>query len=293
MNLLQIHRFDQWSSLFLQKSMIILEVESLSLSSKTSFFFKIYMILTKSLLMEDGLESIKNGSLINSSTIDPKSQKSWSWSINVDFDQTIRSLIKVWQFDLLLQNHQSYSLSSKSKSLSNFDQQCQLWSKSSKSSFFHFYLTFFTQVICRCWNHQQSIYSDFSSLLQLLPTFWRNRVLLRILMIFDEVITFLKTLIRTQNSSLSLKERTLKIWTSNHQRIALSHFERSNLQSFTLWTLTQSLEFSCSSPTFDSFPQILVTESKVLSQLQKSLLSSLVSKSLPERWKSYFHVKAS
>ena len=193
--------------------------------------------------MEDGLWSIKNGSLINSSTIDPKSQKSWSWSINVDFDQTIRSLIKVWQFDLLLQNHQSCSLSSKSKNLSNFDQQCQLWSKSSKSSFFHFYLTFFTQVICRCWNHQQSIYSDFSSLLQLLPTFWRNRVLLRILMIFDEVITFFKTLIRTQNSSLSLKERTLKIWTSNHQRIALSHFERSNYHSFTLWTLTQSLEF--------------------------------------------------
>ena len=222
MNLLQIHRFDQWSSLFLQKSMILLKVESLSLSSKTSFFFKIYMILTKSLLMEDGLESIKNGSLINSSTIDPKSQKSWSWSINVDFDQTIRSLIKVWQFDLLLQNHQSCSLSSKSKSLSNFDQQCQLWSKYSKLRFYHFYLTFFTQVLCRCWNHQQSIYSDFSSLLQLIPTFWRNRVLLRILMIFDdEVITFLKTLIRTQNSSLSLKERTLKIWTFNHQRIAL------------------------------------------------------------------------
>ena len=40
MNLLQIHRFDQWSSLFLQKSMIILEVESLSLSSKSSFSSK-------------------------------------------------------------------------------------------------------------------------------------------------------------------------------------------------------------------------------------------------------------
>ena len=241
MNLLQIHRFDQWSSLFLQKSMILLKVESLLLSSKTHFLHKSTRFLQSHFWWKMDLNPSKMD-LCSILQLLIQSHR------NHDLDRSTLTLIKLFDHRSKLtvlifffKNHQSCSLSSKSKTLSNFDQQCQLWSKSSKPRFYHFNLTFFTQVICRCWNHQQSIYSDFSSLLQLLPTFWRNRVLLRILMIFDEVITFLKTLIRTQNSSLSLKERTLKIWTFNHQRIALSHFERSNLQSFTRLLVQVSL----------------------------------------------------